>query len=40
MSDVRFNVTLPGNQHEWLRQRAFAERRNFSKKSSLRVLTP
>jgi len=40
MADVRFTATLPERQHEWLRQRAFAERRNFSKKSSLRVLTP
>jgi len=30
MADVRFNATLPERQHDWLRQRAFAERRSMA----------
>jgi len=30
MADVRFTATLPERQHDWLRQRAFAERRSMA----------
>ena len=30
MADVRFTATLPERQHDWLRQRAYTERRSMA----------